>query len=87
MDMLERTDFLFDKKVRPVSIVSRSHYVNLARRRAQEFGKTTIVGQESQGSDVVVSTKETDKEVSKTGLDERRQRGFFADQFEVGLFI
>lgn len=29
--------------VRPVSIVDRRHYVNLARQRAMEFGKQTVV--------------------------------------------
>lgn len=33
--------------VRPVSIVDPSHYVNLARRRALEFGKRTVVSQRS----------------------------------------
>ncbi|GAA5874018.1 hypothetical protein JCM3774_001584 [Rhodotorula dairenensis] len=36
--------------VRPVSIVDRSHYVNLARRRAVEFGKRLVVAQSSGDS-------------------------------------
>jgi cysteine synthase A len=36
--------------VRPVSIVDRSHYVNLARRRALEFGKRTVVAHSSGDS-------------------------------------
>ncbi|GAA5992277.1 hypothetical protein JCM10908_000403 [Rhodotorula pacifica] len=36
--------------VRPVSIVDPSHYVNLARRRALEFGKRTVVAHSSGDS-------------------------------------
>ncbi|BGP56060.1 Cysteine synthase 2 [Rhodotorula sphaerocarpa] len=36
--------------VRPVSIVDPSHYVNLARRRALEYGKRTVISQTSGDS-------------------------------------
>ncbi|KAF9420304.1 hypothetical protein BGZ94_009161 [Podila epigama] len=57
------------EKVRPVSIVDKNQFVNLAKRRAQEFGKNT------KDSDSEAGSSTTDK-------DNNGGTGFFADQFE-----
>lgn len=54
------------EKVRPVSIVDKNQFVNLAKRRALEFGKNGEAGS-SLSSEEVGSSEKT---------------GFFADQFE-----
>ena len=54
------------EKVRPVSIVDKNQFVNLAKRRAQEFGEDDNT---SNGS-------------GKSSSDGSRKTGFFADQFE-----
>ncbi|KAG0334453.1 hypothetical protein BG004_000401 [Podila humilis] len=57
------------EKVRPVSIVDKNQFVNLAKRRAQEFGKN---GSGNEASSSSSSTTEVGDE----------KTGFFADQFE-----
>ena len=84
--------------VRAVSIVSSQHYVNLARRRALDHGKTELVGPdpiEADGQkpyserrqDLVVSSRADEVDVLSlgklTGAYADRPRAFFADQFEV----
>ena len=79
--------------VRPVSIVSRQHYVNLARHRAESFGGIEIVGPDGKQrrDDLVVTTRADRDEVYHQNQDKRQMwdsfedqpRGFFADQFEV----
>ncbi|KAG9065347.1 hypothetical protein KI688_002672 [Linnemannia hyalina] len=54
------------EKVRPVSIVDKNQFVNLAKRRAQEFGKDDTT---SNGGD-------------ESSSDGSHKTGFFADQFE-----
>lgn len=54
------------EKVRPVSIVDKNQFVNLAKRRAQEFGKDD-------------NTSNSSDESSSDGS---HKTGFFADQFE-----
>lgn len=54
------------EKVRPVSIVDKNQFVNLAKRRAQEFGKDD-------------NTSNSNDEPSSDGS---HKTGFFADQFE-----
>ncbi|KAF9337626.1 hypothetical protein BG006_003799 [Podila minutissima] len=54
------------EKVRPVSIVDKNQFVNLAKRRALEFGKNSEAGSSS--------SEEEEGSSHKTG--------FFADQFE-----
>lgn len=65
------------EKVRPVSIVSTQHFVNLARKKALHFGKTELVGPEPcedgiggpEGSrgDLVVTSTASENEVRHTG--------------------
>ncbi|CEL60637.1 cysteine synthase A [Rhizoctonia solani AG-1 IB] len=57
------------EKVRPASIVDKKQFVNLAKHRALEFGKT-----EMHTSD--------DSMVASTRGGPEKSRGFFADQFE-----
>ncbi|KAF9147830.1 hypothetical protein BG015_010461 [Linnemannia schmuckeri] len=54
------------EKVRPVSIVDKNQFVNLAKRRAQEFGKDDNASNNNDGS----------------SSDNSQKTGFFADQFE-----
>ncbi|KAK4687250.1 hypothetical protein P7C73_g2863, partial [Tremellales sp. Uapishka_1] len=85
------------ERVRPASIVDEKQFVNLARRRALEFGTTTLTDSPSHTDDVVVTSSATSAEVdhvtSKLGSVielpsilrpalETKPRGFFADQFE-----
>ncbi|KAG0294578.1 hypothetical protein BGZ96_000926 [Linnemannia gamsii] len=58
------------EKVRPVSIVDKNQFVNLAKRRAQEFGKDNSTSNNSNGDDESSSSESSQK------------TGFFADQFE-----
>jgi cysteine synthase A len=58
------------EKVRPVSIVDKNQFVNLAKRRAQEFGKDDI------------SNKSNGNDDDESSSDSSQKTGFFADQFE-----
>ncbi|RXK41240.1 cysteine synthase A [Tremella mesenterica] len=54
------------ERVRPASIVDEKQ--NLARRRAEQFGQTTLVTPPQRGDDIVVTTQATTSEVSHTPL-------------------
>ena len=86
------------RTVRPVPIVSRQHYVNLARSAAEKFGQVELVGPhqiphhstyEKPLDDVIVTTKAQMSDTLHNGQQtkwdslESAPRGFFADQFEV----
>lgn len=68
--------------MRPVSIVSTQHFVNLARKKALQFGKTELVGPEpcedgidgpdSFRQDLVVTSTASETEVKHTGQSGRR---------------
>lgn len=63
------------EKVRPASIVDKKQFVNLAKHRALEFGKSEL-----HTSDDALAVSTTS---SGGGIElETRPRGFFADQFE-----
>lgn len=83
--------------VRPVSIVDKRHYVNLARIRASEFGRQTIASTSSSTplgsqsttaetlSDVpsfLVSSQAAPSAASHSNVFKDPVRGLFADQFE-----
>lgn len=85
------------EKVRPVSIVDKRHYVNLARIRASEFGRQTIASTSSSTplgsqsttaetlSDVpsfLVSSQAAPSAASHSNVFKDPVRGLFADQFE-----
>ncbi|KAI5480163.1 cysteine synthase [Pseudohyphozyma bogoriensis] len=86
------------EKVRPVSIVDKKHYVNLARVRAKEFGKETIVAHLPSAApsgastpsgttitpqpDFLVSSKPAPSSSSPLNVFRDPPRGLFADQFE-----
>ncbi|KAH6822752.1 Pyridoxal-5'-phosphate-dependent enzyme family protein [Perilla frutescens var. hirtella] len=73
------------ERVRPVSITHKEHFVNIARRRAQEANElaskcqeTTNIGNhfnQPNGSDAVIETRSSECVADCKG-------GFFADQFE-----
>ncbi|KAG8956215.1 hypothetical protein FRC04_004291 [Tulasnella sp. 424] len=71
------------EKVRPSSIVDKKQFVNVARRRALEFGTTEIEDDQDEG--IAISTQATsegmDNLKAHAGLA-TKARGFFADQFE-----
>jgi cysteine synthase A len=84
--------------VRPVSIVSSQHFVNLARSKALAFGKTELVGPnpfdiETEGEeafenareDLVVTTDMAaeDLDLALSDNPAKQPRGLFADQFEA----
>ncbi|RSH84834.1 uncharacterized protein EHS24_006363 [Apiotrichum porosum] len=75
------------ERVPPVSIVDQNQFVNLARRRAHEFGNVDLPTN-STTDDIVVSTTATDDDVHGAPTPrhrdavEHKPRGFFADQFE-----
>lgn len=56
------------EKVRPVSIVNKEHYVNLARARAEAFGRTELVGPHAstEGDSPTQSLQERDDLVVST---------------------
>ena len=65
--------------VRPVSIVDKKHYVNLARSRAAEHGQRTLKTTGSPNDpDFLVSSSSTG--ASRPSIQDAR--GLFADQFE-----
>ncbi|ORY29512.1 putative cysteine synthase [Naematelia encephala] len=83
------------ERVRPASIVDEKQFVNLARKRARDFGKVEITEGAARGDDIVVSTQASPAEVTHHVPPPTRQlsmlvnagfetkpRGFFADQFE-----
>jgi cysteine synthase A len=81
-------------KVRPVSIVSAQHFVNLARKRALEFGRTELVGPDpvdfegqnekpSTRDDLIVTTQAREGEVRH--LNPTAVRDAFAER-PRGLF-
>ncbi|KAG9101808.1 hypothetical protein FRC06_002593 [Ceratobasidium sp. 370] len=66
------------EKVRPASIVDKKQFVNLAKQRALEFGKTEMP---TADDSLAVSTMSTG---ATGGIElETKPRGFFADQFEA----
>lgn len=85
VDVLERLGAEVER-VPPVSIVDQNQFVNLAKRRAHEFGGTDLDTHGTPG--VLVSSQATGEDVH--GPDSRlhrhnvdsKPRGFFADQFE-----
>ncbi|KAM0745956.1 PALP-domain-containing protein [Meredithblackwellia eburnea MCA 4105] len=79
------------EKVRPVSIVDKRHYVNLARQRASSFGRVTLSStihpSPSPSSPTIsVPPSQADLLVSTTPAPSQPftdpPRGLFADQFE-----
>ncbi|KAF9432128.1 hypothetical protein BGZ76_011230, partial [Entomortierella beljakovae] len=68
------------EKVRPVSIVDKNQFVNLAKSRAQNFGKNT--GSTSTSTASSPSLKSSDNNSSNDDNDSDGKTGFFADQFE-----
>ncbi|KAL1410343.1 Cysteine synthase 2 [Vanrija albida] len=77
------------ERVPPVSIVDQNQFVNLARRRAHEFGNVDLPTKgKATEEDVVVSTQATREDVYGTPTQahrlayDKKPRGFFADQFE-----
>lgn len=64
------------EKVRPASIVDKKQFVNLAKQRALEFGKTEL----PTSSDALAVSTDS---FAADGVElEAKPRGFFADQFE-----
>ncbi|KIY64946.1 PALP-domain-containing protein [Cylindrobasidium torrendii FP15055 ss-10] len=79
------------ERVRPASIVDKGQFVNVARQRAMDFGRTHAEAPtdrpnvlSSTPSTLVVSTSADDGEASPSDNTDfiQRPRGFFADQFE-----
>ncbi|ODO06368.1 cysteine synthase A [Cryptococcus wingfieldii CBS 7118] len=74
------------ERVRPASIVDEKQFVNLARKRALEFGQTELTNTPTHGNAVAVSTLAAPSEVEHDNFLpsslEHKPRGFFADQFE-----
>ncbi|OWZ26431.1 cysteine synthase A [Cryptococcus neoformans] len=74
------------ERVRPASIVDQKQFVNLARKRALEFGKSELTNIPGHGEEIAVSTAAEPSEVNHHHLFpsafEHKPRGFFADQFE-----
>nr|KIR83946.1 cysteine synthase A [Cryptococcus tetragattii IND107] len=74
------------ERVRPASIVDQKQFVNLARKRALEFGKSEITNIPGHGEEIAVSTDAEPSEINHHHLFpsafEYKPRGFFADQFE-----
>jgi len=76
------------EKVRPASIVDKKQFVNLAKQRALEFGRTDMSDIIAQ--DDTVATIDASEEVLSNDAKSLRweeipkltPRGFFADQFE-----
>ncbi len=74
--------------MRPVSIVDKRHYVNLARQRALEFGKTTITSETPtsavppDGSPSLLIRSQSLPSPVMTDEYVDPPRGLFADQFE-----
>ncbi|GMK59066.1 hypothetical protein CspeluHIS016_0700810 [Cutaneotrichosporon spelunceum] len=66
------------ERVRPASIIDENQFVNMARRRAHEFGTVDIVSDD----DELVSTQASKKEMRSRRSFDAAPRGFFADQFE-----
>jgi len=71
------------EKVRPVSIVSTQHFVNLARKKALEYGQTELVGPDpvtndatelgsASREDLVVTTKSPEGAVNHAASDASR---------------
>ncbi|KAG9090471.1 hypothetical protein FS749_000511 [Ceratobasidium sp. UAMH 11750] len=65
------------EKVRPASIVDKKQFVNLAKQRALEFGKT-----EMPTADDALAVSTTSASLAGGMEVETKPRGFFADQFE-----
>ncbi|KAG8698371.1 hypothetical protein FRC08_005969 [Ceratobasidium sp. 394] len=65
------------EKVRPASIVDKKQFVNLAKQRALEFGKT-----EMPTADDALAVSTTSASLAGGVEVETKPRGFFADQFE-----
>ncbi|KAG8716305.1 hypothetical protein FRC09_015900 [Ceratobasidium sp. 395] len=65
------------EKVRPASIVDKKQFVNLAKHRALEFGKTEL-----QTTDDALAVSTTSASITRGVKLETKPRGFFADQFE-----
>lgn len=86
--LVERLTLDRGTSVRPVSIVDKRHYVNLARQRALEFGRTTITSEtgdaavepEATPSLLIRSQSLPSPAMTDAFLDP--PRGLFADQFE-----
>lgn len=74
------------ERVRPVSITHKDHYVNVARRRAQEANELAGIKQYNQvnGKHLeLVNGCELDLQKQSPGFLHKNCRGgFFADQFE-----
>ncbi|KAI0338299.1 PALP-domain-containing protein [Trametopsis cervina] len=82
------------ERVRPASIIDKKQFVNLARQRAEQFGKDDFTSNSAllrtSSSSVVVTTTAADVIAPghgpMTAQDEHelraKPRGFFADQFE-----
>ncbi|KAK4054148.1 Cysteine synthase 2 [Microbotryomycetes sp. JL201] len=83
------------ERVRPVSIVDKRHYVNLARVRAQQFGQQTVLSKRDGGdatpsvgtrsgtatpSDATMLVTSQQEPESETYIDPAH--GLFSDQFE-----
>lgn len=85
VDVLERLGATVER-VPPVSIVDENQFVNLAKRRAHEFGGTDLDTHGTKG--VLVSSQASDADVHGPDSPTHRAavatkpRGFFADQFE-----
>ncbi|KIJ54663.1 hypothetical protein M422DRAFT_24567 [Sphaerobolus stellatus SS14] len=74
------------EKVRPASIVDKKQFVNLAKKRALEFGQTDITDGGAQNDTIVTSeAPDVTSGVDYPSLEaelKNKPRGFFADQFE-----
>src|SRR5690348_10372748 len=70
------------EKVRPVSIVDKNQFVNLAKSRAQNFGKTNSESSTTSSTVSSPSSKSTDNDSQNNDSDGDGKTGFFADQFE-----
>ncbi|CAN4102625.1 unnamed protein product [Withania somnifera] len=74
------------ERVRPVSITHRDHFVNIARRRAQEASELTSTTRKENQIDVNDSSQINGHLISEEKQDTKFsvecKGGFFADQFE-----
>ncbi|RIB18548.1 tryptophan synthase beta subunit-like PLP-dependent enzyme [Gigaspora rosea] len=62
------------EKVRPASIVDKQQFVNLAKSRAEQFGKHQGVQQDVDKDFEIINMQNS--------IDNSRKAGFFANQFE-----
>lgn len=73
------------ERVRPVSITHKDHFVNIARRRAQEANELASKYQETSkigGGFNLIDSNDAVSETNCSKFSSECKGGFFADQFE-----